>query len=90
MPSPLPGRILVSRNCDRPQAQLYGFNLGQEIPAFGIPLHEGESEPLLKLQPLVHKVYDRARFELAIDYSKAIAPQLNDSEQKWVLEFVES
>lgn len=79
-------RILVSHSCDRPQAQLYGFNLGQEIPPFGVPLHKGEPEPLLQLEPLVHQVYDRARLELAIDYSEALSPQLNDVERKWVKE----
>lgn len=61
-------RILVSRSSQRPQAQLYGFGLRQPIPAFPIPLQSDEPEPLLDLQPLLHQVYDRARFELAIDY----------------------
>ena len=85
MPSPL----LVSRSCDRPQAQLYGFDLNQTIPAFKVPLQTGESEPVLQLQSLVHQVYDRARLELAIDYSQTLAPQLSDVTKEWVLECVE-
>ncbi|MEM1254295.1 MAG: DUF4058 family protein [Cyanobacteria bacterium P01_H01_bin.21] len=81
-------RILISRSCDRPQAQLYGFNLGQEIPTFEVPLQKGTSEPLLQLQPLVHQVYDRARFELAIDYTQGLSPQLSDAEKRLVLEHV--
>lgn len=81
-------RILVSRSCDRPQAQLYGFNLGQEIPVFGVPLRAGEAAPLLQLQPLIYQVYDRARFELAIDYRQPLSPQLSESEQTWVSECI--
>lgn len=77
-------RILVSRSGDRPQAQLYGFNLGQEIPAFAMPLRSGEQEPLLRLQPLVHRAYDKSRFELAIDYQQKLTPQLSSQEQEWV------
>lgn len=77
-------RILVSRSSDRPQAQLYGFNLGQEIPAFAVPLRSREQEPLLRLQPLIHRVYDKSRFELAIDYQQKLTPQLSSQEQEWV------
>ena len=81
-------RILVSRSCDRPHAQLYGFNLGQEIPTFGIPLQKGVPQALLQLQPLVHQVYDRARFELAIDYTQVLSPQLSDVEKRLILEHI--
>lgn len=82
-------RILISRSRDRPQAQLYGFNLGQEIPAFGVPLQTDETEPILQLQPLISRIYDRARFELAIDYGQVLSPQLNDAEQAWVQEYLQ-
>lgn len=83
-------RILISHSCERPQAQLYGFNLGQEIPVFGVPLQTGEGEPPLQLQPLMSRVYDRARFELAIDYNQTLSPQLSESEQTWVLAHIQA
>lgn len=58
-------RILISRSPQRPKAQLYAFSLRQPIPAFPIPLRTGEQEPILELQPLLYRVYDRARLELA-------------------------
>jgi Protein of unknown function (DUF4058) len=61
-------RILVSSSLMRPKAQLYAFNLRQVIPAIALPL-KGETTIALDLQPLLHRVYDRAQFELAIDYS---------------------
>ncbi len=77
-------RILVSRSDERPKAQLYALNVREPIPAFPIPLHPGETEPLLELQPLLHRVYDRARFELAIDYQKAPSPKLPTEDLAWL------
>ncbi|MBU7582883.1 MAG: DUF4058 family protein [Nostoc sp. TH1S01] len=77
-------RILISRSPQRPQAQLYAFNLRQPIPAFPIPLRTGEPEPLLELQPLLHYVYDRARLELAINYSLPCTPKLSIEDEAWL------
>ena len=54
------------------------------MPALGIPLRAGEVEPLLQLQPLVHRVYDKSCFELAIDYQTKLTAQLSRQEQEWV------
>ncbi|UBF28109.1 DUF4058 family protein [Kovacikia minuta CCNUW1] len=77
-------RILVSRSQERPKAQLYAFSLRQPIPAFPIPLRRGEPEPLLELQPLLHHVYDRARFELEIDYQQPPSPKLSNDAWEWL------
>lgn len=81
-------RILISRSYQRPKAQLYAFNLRQEIPDFPVPLRSKETEPLLSLQPLVHRVYDRARLELAIDYNQACTPRLSVDDAAWVQSLV--
>jgi Protein of unknown function (DUF4058) len=59
-------RILVSRSEDRPQARLYGFDLGQPIPPIVVPLEPGDSEPILDLQALLNEIYDQAGFDLTI------------------------
>lgn len=76
-------RILISRSPQRPKAQLYAFNIRQEIPAFPIPLRAEEAEPLIELQPLLHRVYDRARLELAINYSQPCTPKLSLEDETW-------
>ncbi|MEM6251712.1 MAG: DUF4058 family protein [Cyanobacteria bacterium P01_D01_bin.156] len=81
-------RVLISRSHERPQAQLYGFNLDQTIPAFEVPLQRNDASPTLALQPLLHRIYDRARFELAIDYNHTLSPQLRPVEQQWILDFI--
>lgn len=67
-------RILVSRADRRPQAALYPFNLQRPIPAFPLPLKSDDTEILLELQPLLNQLYDRASYDLAIDYNKEPVP----------------
>ncbi|BAY25171.1 hypothetical protein NIES2100_49770 [Calothrix sp. NIES-2100] len=77
-------RILVSRCNYRPKAELYPFNLPEAIPSFLLPLRQGDTEPLLDLQALIHGVYDRAGFDLAIDYTHEPVPPLSSADGIWV------
>lgn len=78
--------ILVSRGYHRPEADLYGFNLKEPIPVFPIPLKQGEQEPLVDLQKLLNEIYQKARFDLVIDYSQSVKPSLSAEEKSWVEE----
>ena len=69
-------RILVSRGYSRPEADLYTFGLKEPIPTFPVPLREGDPEPIVDLNRLLNEIYERARFDLAIDYSRSIKPSL--------------
>jgi hypothetical protein len=82
-------RILVSRSYKRPDADLYIFEMKDAIPAFPVPLREGELEPVVDLQRLLNEVYDRARFDLAINYSQSLKPALSSQDEAWVREILE-
>ena len=77
-------RILVARGNRRPLAEVFGFNLQQEIPCFLLPLKSGDNEPLVDLQSLLAQVYERARFYLAIDYNIEPQPTLSSEDKVWV------
>jgi hypothetical protein len=81
-------RILVSASHHRPKAQLYAFGIRQEIPPIAIPL-AAAAAVTLDLQRLLHEVYDRARFGLAIDYQKPPLPKLSSEDLKWLLDIIE-
>lgn len=81
--------ILVSRGYQRPEADLYGFNLKEPIPIFPVPL-KGEQEPLVDLQKLLNVVYQKARFDLVIDYSQSIKPSLSVEDKSWMEEILKS
>ncbi|MCF2148659.1 DUF4058 family protein [Desmonostoc muscorum LEGE 12446] len=76
-------RILVSRAENRPQSDLYAFNLPDVIPSFPLPLRTGDTEPLVDLQSLLAGIYDRASYDLVIDYSQQPVPALSETDAAW-------
>ncbi|MEO1590920.1 MAG: DUF4058 family protein [Cyanobacteria bacterium J06632_22] len=77
-------RILVSRTGQRPHATLYPFGVQDAIPRFHFPLVDSDTEPVLNLGILLNQVYDRASYDLAIDYSQPLQPSLTEDNQRWV------
>ena len=77
-------RILVSRSVRRPLADLYAFNLRDEIPKFPIPLKAPDVEPVVDLQALLNSVYDIAGYDLRIDYKRQPIPALSEADAAWV------
>ncbi|MEH2424381.1 MAG: DUF4058 family protein [Nostoc sp.] len=76
-------RILVSRGENRPQSDLYAFNVQDVIPSFTLPLQTGDSEPFVDLQSLLAGIYDRASYDLVIDYSQEPVSQLSEENAVW-------
>jgi hypothetical protein len=77
-------RILVSRAEKRPQAELYPFNLRDQIPRFRLPLLLEAEEPALDLELILNEIYQEAALEMAIDYNKQPVPPLEEAEFQWV------
>lgn len=76
-------RILISRAERRPRAELYAFNLQDAIPPFPLPLRPGDEEPVVELGPLLHALYDRAGYDLAVDYIADPVPPLEGNDTIW-------
>jgi Protein of unknown function (DUF4058) len=81
-------RILISRGNRRPRAYLYAFSVRDPIPSFPLPLQSGDREPLVQLQELLNGVYDRAGFEIAIDYNLDPVPKLKPEDASWASELL--
>ncbi|BAZ28616.1 hypothetical protein NIES4074_10500 [Cylindrospermum sp. NIES-4074] len=81
-------RILVSRSQLRPTAELYPFNLQEQIPAFALPLRKGDTEPIVDLQVVINDLFDRAGFDLAIDYTAEPVPPIGEADVAWVNELL--
>ncbi|NEP20338.1 MAG: DUF4058 family protein [Leptolyngbya sp. SIO4C1] len=77
-------RVLVSRGYQRSEAELYAFGLKDALPAIRIPLRPGEAEPEINLQVILDDVYDRARFDLVIDYAQPLRPALSAEGMTWM------
>ena len=76
-------RILVSRADCRPTADLYLFNIPDVIPAFALPLRDGDVEPIVDLQALLNTVYDRAGYDFTLDYTAEPVPALSEPDAVW-------
>lgn len=76
-------RVLVSRAEKRPLADLWPFSVREPIPSFHVPLQPTDDEPSLDLNRLLHDLYDRAGYDLRIDYSGAAEPPLSGEDAAW-------
>jgi hypothetical protein len=80
-------QIIVSRAPDRPQAAVYLFTIRDPIPDIPVPLQPGDAEPVVALNRLVHDVYDRAGYDLTLDYQPAPPPpQIRSPDVQWMQE----
>lgn len=76
-------RILISREWQRPKGEVYLFNVRDPIPNVLIPLQQGESEPALPLNQILHNLYDQAGYDLFIDYHQPPVPPLTPEDADW-------
>lgn len=77
-------RILISRSPKRPRADLYPFNVQQPIPDFDLPLQRGDAEPRVELDRILHELYDRAGYDLRINYKTDPEPPLEGDDAIWM------
>ncbi|MHB1561169.1 MAG: DUF4058 family protein [Isosphaeraceae bacterium] len=76
-------RILIFRPRLGRGVHLYGFSYREEIPRIPIPLLPEDPEPSLNLNDILHSAYDRAGYDLAIDYRQPPRPRLREEDQAW-------
>ncbi|EAW34072.1 DUF4058 family protein [Lyngbya sp. PCC 8106] len=77
-------RILISRSNSRPQADLYAFNLRDELPKIPLPLELKDSEPIINLREILQEIYEQGSYDLRIDYSREPVPPLTEEDAAWV------
>lgn len=82
-------RILISQSETRPQAQLYGFNLPESIPAFPLPLNTSAPGPRLDIKPILDNLYDRAGYAFRID-TRTPPAGTTPEEQAWITQTLAS
>ena len=73
---------MVSRPAARPEADSWPLRLRDPLPAIPIPLREGETEPLIDLQALLHHTYDQRKYWKRI-YTHDPEPKLAPADAKW-------
>ena len=82
--------VHISRKGLRPHGQLYPLHLPHRLPVIPIPLKAGDPDARLELQVLIDQTYDRAGYDLEIDYTKEPEPPLDAEMAVWADEMLRS
>jgi hypothetical protein len=75
--------VHVSRNGQRPQGLIWPIRLEQRLPVITIPLRPEDPDAKLDLQAVLNAAYDRAGYDLMIDYHSAPVPALSPPQAAW-------
>lgn len=83
-------RLFIRRRDHPFHARLYPFSVRQPIPTFPLPLLPDDNEPVVDLGALLKTVYDRAGYDLVIDYNRPAVPPLTSEDAAWASELLTS
>jgi hypothetical protein len=75
--------VHVSRVDDRPKGTFWPIRLSQKLPVIRIPLRSEDPDVPLDLQSVLSTAYDRAGYDLELDYTKEPVPPLAEDWSIW-------
>jgi hypothetical protein len=87
MATPLPlgdYYAIVSRRDRYPRADVYSWTFRHRLPTIPVPLKKGDSDVSLDLQAAFTSVYDRARYDLSLNYKAELQPPVARDDDAWV------
>lgn len=73
----------VSRVERRPRGEVWPIQLRQRLPVIPVPLRRPDEDAKLDLQQTLATVYERARYEVELDYSRDAVPPLEKKDKSW-------
>ena len=82
-PPPNDYRILICRARPVRKQVVYVFHWRTPIPPIPIPLLPEDAEPVIDLNPVLHSLMERARYDLVIDYRQPPRPRLRRTDAAW-------
>jgi hypothetical protein len=80
--------VHISRVEERPRGRLWPLSLRDRLPVIPIPLRAGDEEASLDLQTVLNTAYDRAGYDLEIDYRAEPVPPLTPELAQWTDELL--
>jgi hypothetical protein len=82
--------VHVSKKGQRPRGLLYPIRLSQRLPIIPIPLKPGDPDARLDMQSVLDAAYDRAGYDLEIDYRDEPNPPLSGKLATWADQLLRS
>jgi hypothetical protein len=80
-------RVLISSAQDRSRTRFWPIGVRQPLPVVTIPLRD-DDEAALDLGAVFRAAYDRAAYDLSVEYRKAPVPPLGGDDAKWARELL--
>ena len=77
-------RLFIRRRDEPREARLYPFGVRQRIPVFPLPLLPDDAEPPVNINALLAGLFERAGYELVLDYTRPPEPPLSPEDAEWV------
>jgi hypothetical protein len=74
---------MVSRTYQRPVCDVWTIGVREKLPVIPIPLQRQDKEVHLDLGNALHTAYERARYDLRIDYRSPPVPPLEKNDAEW-------
>jgi hypothetical protein len=75
--------VHVSPAAMRPKGLAWPIRLDQRLPVVGIPLKPGDTDAPLDLQDVLNTSYERAGYDLDLDYTREPSPPLSPEWAAW-------
>jgi hypothetical protein len=75
--------VHVSRKSERPKGLVWPIQLPQRLPVVPVPLLVEDGQTPLDLQQVLATAYDRAGYDLQIDYNQEADPPLPEKYRQW-------
>jgi Protein of unknown function (DUF4058) len=82
--------VHISKRGQRPRGLLYAIRLSQRLPVIPIPLKPGDPDARLDMQTVLDEAYDRAGYDLRIDYRADPNPPLSGKLATWADQLLRS
>jgi hypothetical protein len=80
-------RVMVSRQPDRPNVQVWRIGLRDLLPPLPVPVRTGEPDLRLELKPLIDSVYDGLGYHYQL-YDAPPEPPLSPEDAEWARQVV--
>jgi hypothetical protein len=84
---PLPAAdyiVMVCKAGERPRGSVWPISVQQPLPAIPIPLLVPDPPVPLDLGQALRTAYERARYDLRVDYHKPAVPPLSRADAAWM------